>query len=92
MSFRAPDLDEGTLSYVGSDDGGWSRSPAEQQNDSRKRFYSHAIKVVDSQDNTPFVRAAMAAEATSPVTNLGTPGRWLRQRRRHRCGRPDTGQ
>ncbi len=75
MSFIAPAvLDDGTLAYVGSDDAGWSRSPARHQNDSRKRFYNHGIKVLANEENTPFVRAAMAAEVTNLVTNLGTKG------------------
>ena len=60
--------------YVGSDESGWSRSPAEHQNDSRKRFYNDGIRVVADVANTPFTRAAMVAEATSLVTNLGTAG------------------
>ncbi|HME50033.1 acyl-CoA thioesterase domain-containing protein [Mycobacterium sp.] len=75
MSFGAPPaLDGEILSYVGSDDGGWSRSPARHQNDSRKRFCNRGIKVLANEENTPSVRAAMAAEETSLVTNLGTRG------------------
>jgi hypothetical protein len=67
-------VDEAVLTLVGSDGGGWSRSPGEQQNDSRKRFYNRAIEVVAGEKNSDFVRAVMAAEATSLVTNLGTRG------------------
>jgi hypothetical protein len=75
MTFPAtPSVDEALLTLVGSDDGGWSRSPGEQQNDSRKRFYNRAIEVVAGEKNSDFVRAVMAAEATSLVTNLGTRG------------------
>lgn len=75
MSFSAPSVDDdGKRSYVGSDEAEWSPPPAQHQNDSRKRFYNHGIKVLASEENTPFVRAAMAAEATSLVTNLGTKG------------------
>lgn len=74
-SFPAPPPLDGTaLTHVGSDDGGWSRSPGEHQNESRKRFYNRAIEVVAGQKNSQFVRAVMAAEATSLVTNLGTRG------------------
>jgi len=70
--FPAPD---GTIQpFVGSDDVGWTRSPAEHQNASRKRFANDGISVVGDEDNSPFVRAAMVAEATSLVTNLGTAG------------------
>lgn len=75
MSFPAPSVvDEATLTLVGSDEAGWSRSPGEHQNNSRKRFYNQAIEVVAGEKNSQFVRAVMAAEATSLVTNLGTQG------------------
>lgn len=75
MSFTAPPpLDDSAQPYVCSDDGGWSRSPAEHQNDSRKWFYNNGIRVVAGEENSPFVRAATAAEGTSLVTNLGTKG------------------
>jgi acyl-CoA thioesterase len=75
MTFPAPpSVDEAVLTQVGSDAGGWSRSPGEHQNDSRKRFYNRAIEVVAGEKNSDFVRAVMAAEATSLVTNLGTRG------------------
>ncbi len=35
---------------------------------------NRTITVVQGQPNSPFVRAAMAAEGTSLVTNLGTAG------------------
>lgn len=59
---------------MGSDEGGWSRAIADHQNASRKRFMNRTITVVQGQPNSPFVRAAMAAEGTSLVTNLGTAG------------------
>ncbi len=62
------------LPFVGSGDVGWTRSPAEHQNASRKRFFNDGIRVIASEQNSPFVRAAMLAEATSLVTNLGTAG------------------
>lgn len=75
MTFPAPpSVDDATLTRVGSDQAGWSRSPGEHQNDSRKRFYNQPIEVVAGEKNSQFVRAVMAAEATSLVTNLGTKG------------------
>ena len=65
---------EGTPPYVGSDAAGWTRSPAEHQNDSRKRYFNDPISIVAGQRNSPFVRAATVAESTSLVTNLGTAG------------------
>lgn len=67
-------LDEGRSTYMGSDAGGWSQAIADHQNTSRKRFMNRTITVVQGQPNSPFVRAAMAAEGTSLVTNLGTAG------------------
>jgi hypothetical protein len=69
-----PSADETALTQVGSEGGGWSRSPGEHQNDSRKSFYNRAIDVVAGEKLSDFVRAVMAAEATSLVTNLGTHG------------------
>ena len=69
-----PSVDETVLTQVGSEDGGRSRLPGEHQNDSRKWFYNRAIDVVAGEKPSQFVRAVMAAEATSLVTNLGTRG------------------
>jgi Thioesterase-like superfamily len=75
MSFPPlPSVDEAALTQVGSEGKERSRSPAEHQNDSRKQFYNRAIEVVAGEKNSDFVRAVMAAEATSLVTNLGTRG------------------
>jgi hypothetical protein len=71
---QPPPPDDSILSFVGSDDAGWTRSPAAHQNDSRKRFYNDGIKVLAGEKNSAFVRAVMIAEATSLVTNLGTQG------------------
>ncbi|ADT99101.1 acyl-CoA thioesterase domain-containing protein [Mycolicibacterium gilvum] len=71
---QPPDPDGSVPPFVGSDDVGWTRSPAAHQNASRKRFYNDGIRVVAGETNSPFVRAAMVAEATSLVTNLGTAG------------------
>lgn len=74
-SFPEPPPPDGSvLPFVGSDAAGWTRSPAGHQNGSRKRFFNDGIRVVDGEANSPFVRAAMVAEATSLVTNLGTAG------------------
>ena len=59
---------------VGSDDGGWSTRIADHQNTSRKRTSTAASTSSAGVTNTPFVNAAMAAEGTSLVTNLGTAG------------------
>jgi acyl-CoA thioesterase len=67
-----PSVDESVLTEVGSEDAGRSRSPGEHQNDSRKWFYNKAIDVVSGEKPSQFVRAVMAGEATSLVTNLGT--------------------
>jgi Thioesterase-like superfamily len=71
---RPPAPDDTVLPYVGSDEAGWTRSPAAHRNDSRKRFYNDGINVVAGERNSPFVRAVMVAEGTSLVTNLGTEG------------------
>ena len=71
---QPPPPDDSILPFVGSDEVGWTRSPAAHQNDSRKRFYNNGIKVLAGENNSPFVRAVMLAEATSLVTNLGTQG------------------
>ena len=75
MTFPSlPSVDESALTLVGSEGGGLSRSPGEHQNDTRKTFYNRAIQVVAGEKISQFVRAVMAAEATSLVTNLGTRG------------------
>lgn len=69
-----PGPDQVAGPYVGSDGPGWTRSIAEHQNADRTRFLDRPIDVVAGQPNSPFVRAAMIAESTSLVTNLGTHG------------------
>jgi hypothetical protein len=69
-----PDVDGAQVTYMGSDDGGWSHVIADHQNTSRKRFLNRTVDVVSGTKNTPFVNAAMAAEGTSLVTNLGSAG------------------
>lgn len=73
-SFAAPAGISGPVYLVGSDDAGWSPVGAEHQNVSRKRVYHRSLEVVDGEPTSPFVRAVVAAEATSLVTNLGTRG------------------
>jgi hypothetical protein len=68
-----PPPDDQVVPFVGSD-AGWTRTPGDHQNDSRKRFYNRGINVVAGEKVSPFVRAAMVSEATSLVTNLGTDG------------------
>jgi hypothetical protein len=68
-----PPPDDQTVPFIGSD-AGWTRTPAAHQNDSRKSFYYGGINVVAGEKVSPFARAAIVAEATSLVTNLGTKG------------------
>lgn len=68
------DIEGARYSYIGSDDGGWSHSIAEHQNTSHKRLLNRTVDVVAGTKNTPFVNAAMAAEGTALVTNLGSAG------------------
>jgi len=69
-----PGPDEFSGPYVASDGLGWTRSIAEHQSAARTRFLDRPIDVIAGQPNTPFVRAAMIAESTSLVTNLGSAG------------------
>lgn len=69
-----PEVPTDRMSFMGSDAVGWSRSIADHQNTSRKRFLNRTIDVVAGESNSPFVRAAMVAEGTSLVTNLGSAG------------------
>lgn len=73
-SFTPPESAVGGMYYIGSDDAGWNPAGAEHQNVSRKRVYHRTIDVVAGDPASPFVRAVVAAEATSLVTNLGTRG------------------
>lgn len=73
-SFTAPTGVSGPAYLIGSDDAGWSPAGAQHQNVSRKRVYHRSLAVVDGEPASPFVRAVVAAEATSLVTNLGTRG------------------
>lgn len=74
-TFQAPaELDSDPRTYMGSDAVGWTRTIADHQNTSRKRFINRTVTVIEGEPNSPFVRAAMAAEGTSLVTNLGSRG------------------
>lgn len=68
------EFDPSTSIYLGSDGTGWTTAIVDHQNAARKRTLSRLVDVVDGDPNTPFVRAVMAAEGTSLVTNLGTAG------------------
>ena len=69
-----PEVDESRGINIGSDGLGWTSAIVDHQNDARKRCFNRTIDVVADQQNTAFVRAVMAAEGTSLVTNLGTEG------------------
>jgi hypothetical protein len=73
-SFAPPAGVSGPAYLIGSDDSGWSEMGTEHQNTARKRVYHRTIDVVESERPSPFVRAVVAAEATSLVTNMGTRG------------------
>ncbi len=66
--------DDHALPHTGSDGTGWTQRIGDHQNASRTRFVDKSIDVVQGQRNSPFVRAAVVAEATSLVTHLGTHG------------------
>lgn len=74
QSFTPPAGVTGTAYLISSDESGWADAGAEHQNSSRKRVYHRTIDVVDGEPTSPFVRAVVAAESTSLVTNLGTMG------------------
>ena len=71
---RPNDVDVEHGISIGSDGVGWTHAIADHQNASRKRFINRAVDVVVGIPNSPFVNAAMAAEGTSLVTNLGSAG------------------
>jgi len=74
-SFPAlPSPDGQLMPFMYSEAEGWTRSPAAHQNASRKTFYNKGIDVIAGQRSSAFVRAAVLAESTSLVTNLGTNG------------------
>ncbi len=75
VDFVAPEGAGGDELFVGSDDAGWSVLGAEHQNTSRKRGYYRGVDVVEGSPLSPFVRAAVVAEAaTNMVVNMGTAG------------------
>jgi hypothetical protein len=73
-SFMPPAGVSGPAYLIGSDHSGWSEAGTEHQNTARKRVYHRTIDVVEGEPASPFVRAVVAAEATSLVTNMGTRG------------------
>lgn len=74
-TFTPPAHAAGDVVYVGSDDAGWSPMGEQHQNVSRKRAYYRGLDVVAGRPVSPFVRAAIVAEAaTNLVVNLGEAG------------------
>ncbi|WP_193048371.1 acyl-CoA thioesterase domain-containing protein [Mycolicibacterium baixiangningiae] len=73
--FAVPtEVDPSRAIHVSSDGQGWTNEIADHQNAARKRTWGRSIQVVAGTDNSAFVRAAVIAEGTSLVTNLGTAG------------------
>lgn len=74
-SFAAPADATGDELFVGCDVAGWSVMGAEHQTAARKRAYYRGMDVVAGEPVSPFVRAAVVAEAaTNMVLNMGTHG------------------
>jgi hypothetical protein len=73
-SFVPPAGVTGAAYLIGSDGSGWSEAGTEHQNTARKRVFHRTIDITEGEPASPFVRAVVAAEATSLVTNLGTRG------------------
>nr|WP_090339118.1 acyl-CoA thioesterase domain-containing protein [Mycolicibacterium malmesburyense]CRL67263.1 hypothetical protein CPGR_00352 [Mycolicibacterium malmesburyense] len=71
---QMPTPDDELVPFIGSDDGGWTRSPEAHQNTSRKQFFYTCANIIAGEPASPFVRAVTVAESTSLVTNLGTEG------------------
>lgn len=71
---QLPSPDGELVPFIGSDEGGWTRSPEAHQNTSRKQFFYTSPNIVAGEPVSPFVRAVNVAESTSLVTNLGTEG------------------
>lgn len=69
-----PEVDPSRAIHLGSDGQGWTHAIVDHQNSARKRTWSRSIQVAAGTENSAFVRAVMAAEGTSLVTNLGTAG------------------
>jgi hypothetical protein len=69
-----PEVDPARMIHLGSDGPGWTNAIVDHQNTARKRTWSRSIQVVAGAQNSSFVRAVVAAEGTSLVTNLGTAG------------------
>jgi hypothetical protein len=74
-TFEAPVQPAGDDLFVGCDTAGWSVMGVEHQNTARKRAYYRGMDVVAGEPVSPFVRAAVVAEAaTNMVINMGTDG------------------
>jgi hypothetical protein len=73
-SFTPPAGVTGAAYLISTDDSDWSAAGSEHQNTARKRVYHRAVDVVEGERASPFVRTAVAAEATSLVTKMGTLG------------------
>lgn len=74
-TFVPPRDPDGQVLYVDSDGTGWSPMGAHHYTAGRKRAYYGGLDAVAGVAATPFVRAAVVAEAaTNLVTNLGASG------------------
>jgi acyl-CoA thioesterase len=73
-NFDFPDGSDDLWMQITSGDKDWTPAIAEHQNAERKNVVHRTIDVVQGHPNSPFVRAVMAAEAASLVTNLGSQG------------------
>lgn len=73
-SVLAPPNDDDSFVHIHSADLGWTSSVSDHQNARRKCVAVRGVNVVAGKQNTPFVQAAAAVDATSLVTNLGTAG------------------
>ncbi|WP_067714915.1 acyl-CoA thioesterase domain-containing protein [Nocardia yamanashiensis] len=72
----ADQLEQHGVPLFGSDTHptGWSMDMAQHQGVSRKRMWSRVISLVDGEEPSPFVHAAIVGEAASLVTNWGSAG------------------
>lgn len=69
-------LGAGSRPWFGSGEGSesWSHDMGASQGDGRKRFWMHPLDVIDSEESTPFQRAATLGESTSLMSHWGTEG------------------
>ncbi len=74
-TFTPPHDPQDEVLYLDSDGTGWSPMGEQHHNTARKRAYYGGLDAVAGVAATPFVRAAVVAEAaTNLVTNLGVNG------------------